>query len=162
MNILAKKEALEIIKELGDIRVNDKVVYYQFTSGVDYRFITQEIANALKKSRFNKIRIAWDWGFNQQYKIREAIKLLLKAGYNPNKIMLFIICNWKISHSENCKKLDLCKVWNVQVADCYFDNQVSPNIEPIHWKDEEIKDFRRRCRKHNQLVNFKIDPEVKQ
>ena len=58
-------------------------------------------------------------------------------------------------------KLDLCKVWNVKVADCYFDNQLSPNIKPIHWKEDKIKTFRRKCRKHNQLVNFKIDPEYK-
>jgi len=27
--------------------------------------------------------------------------------------------------------------------------------------DEQIKDFRGKCRKHNIIVSFKIDPEVK-
>lgn len=55
--------------------------------------------------------------------------------------------------------MDLCKVWNVQMADCYFDNQLSPNIKPIHWTEEQIREFRHKVRKHNQLVNFGIDPE---
>jgi len=171
MNILCKPEALRIIEELGKKKVNDKVVYYEFVCGIDYRFLTQEIANALYKNRFgstNKkgiwkrnIRIAWDWFYGDQLKIRDVIKLLQKAGYKPESIMLFMICNWKIKYSECLDKLDLCKIWNVQVADCYFDNQTPPNVIPIHWTDAENKQFRKKCRKHNHLVNFKIDPELK-
>ncbi len=87
--------------------------------------------------------------------------MLLKAGYKPNDITIFMICNWKISYEHNLRKLDLCKVWNVKVADCWFDNQLSPNIIPIHWTDVQIKDFRHKVRKHNQLVRFKIDPELR-
>jgi len=57
--------------------------------------------------------------------------------------------------------LDLCKVWNVKVCDCYFDGQVSPHIVPIFWTEQQIRDFRKRVRKHNQLVNFGIDPEIR-
>ena len=161
MNLLCKPSALNIIKMLGDKKVNGKVVYYELICGIDYRFLTKEIADALKKNRFKKIRMAWDWFYKDQFKIKDAINMLLKAGYKNNEIMIFMICNWKITEKECLKKLDLCKIWNVQVADCYFDNQKSPNIIPIHWRSEEIKDFRARCRKHNQLVNFKIDPEIK-
>ena len=105
--------------------------------------------------------MAWDWFYKDQFKIKKAYDMLLKAGYKPRDIMIFMICNWKIPFKENCQKLDLCKVWNVQVSDCYFDNQVFPNVIPIHWKTEELKEFRKKCRKHNQLVNFGIDPELK-
>jgi len=159
MNLLAKKEALKIIRELGQKKVNNKVVYYELICGIDYRFLTQEIAQVLKIARFQKLRVAWDWWYQDQHKIKDAISFLLKAGYKPNNIMIFMICNWKIPYLENLKKLDLCKIWNVQVADCYFDGQVK-KIEPVHWTIEQIKDFRKRCRKHNQLVNFKIDPEI--
>ncbi|MBU0958459.1 MAG: hypothetical protein KKB31_00800 [Nanoarchaeota archaeon] len=161
MNLLCKPQALDFIKELGSKRVNNKVVYYEFVCGIDYRFLTQEIANALKENRFKRMRMAWDFGMDQQYKIRDALKMLLKAGYRPNDIMFFMICNWKIPYKECCQKLDLCKVWNTKVDDCYFDNQLSPNIKPIWWTMGEIKTFRRKVRKHNQLVNFKIDPELK-
>jgi len=46
--------------------------------------------------------------------------------------MVFLLCNWKIPYSECLKKLDLLKVWNVQVCDCYFDNQIR-NIQPVYW-----------------------------
>lgn len=162
MNLLCHQEALEIIKELGRRKVKNKVIYYELLCGIDYRFLDQRLAVALKQSRFKNIRLAWDFGFNLQLKIRDAIKLLHNAGYSSNDIMVFMICNWKISYEDNLKKLDLCKVWNVQVADCYFDNQLSPNIKPIYWTEEQIKDFRSKVRKHNQLVNFKIDPELKE
>ncbi len=160
MNLLCKKEALKIIKELGHKRVKNKVIYYELLCGLDYRFLTKEIANELKKARFKKIKIAWDWFYKDQFKIKDAIKLLLKAGYKEIDITIFIICNWKIPFSENCKKLDLCKVWNIKVADCYYDGQISPNIDPIYWNNKEIKSFRKMVRKHNQLVNFGIDPQI--
>ena len=161
MNLLCKQEALQIITELGLKRVNGKVVHYNMICGIDYRFLTQEIADALKQSRFKKMRIGWDWYYKDQLKIRDAIQMLLKSGYANKDIMVFIICNWRIPYEENCNKLDLLKVWNVQVADCYFDGQISPDIIPIYWTKEEIRSFRRKCRKHNQLVNFKIDPELR-
>jgi len=161
MNLLCKKNALKIILDLGNMKVNKKVVYYELVCGIDFRFLTQDIANALKKSRFTKIRMAWDWFMKDQYKIKDAIQMLLKAGYNSKKIMIFMICNWKVPYNECCKKLDLCKVWNVQVADCYFDNQTSPNIIPLFWTDEQNKSFRKKCRTHNQLINFGIDPDIK-
>jgi len=162
MNLLCHPEALEIIKDLGRRKVNNKVVHYELLCGVDYRFLTQELAVALKQSRFTNIRIAWDFSFSLQKKIKEATKLLINAGYSPKDIMIFLICNWKTSYEENLKKMDLCKVWNFQMADCYFDNQLSPNIKPIHWTEEQIKSFRSKVRKHNQLVNFGIDPELKE
>ena len=161
MNLLSHPEALEMIRDLGRRKVNGKVVYYELLCGVDYRFLIQEIASALKQSRFKNIRMAWDHSFGLQKNIKEASQLLLNAGYSPKDIMIFMICNWKISYEDCCRKLDLCKVWNFQVADCYFDNQLSPNIKPIYWTEEQIKDFRSKVRKHNQLVNFRIDPEEK-
>jgi len=161
MNLLCKPKALQIIKELGSKQVNKKVVYYELICGIDYRFLTQEIANELKKNRFKNIRIAWDWFLRDQYAIKDAVNKLLKAGYKRNDIMVFMICNWRIPYEMNCKKLDLCKVWNVKICDCYFDGQISPNIIPIYWTDKQNKTFRNKVRKHNQLVNFRIDPEVK-
>jgi len=162
MNLLAKPEALRIIGELGKKRVNGKVVYYQLNAGIDYRFVTQKLATAFRKNRFKDIRLAWDWGMKEQYKISDAIKYFLKAGYKPKDITIYMICNYKIcNYKEQCRKLDLCKVWNIKVVDCWYDNQISPNIIPLHWSSEEIKKFRKKCRKHNQMINFRIDPEVK-
>jgi hypothetical protein len=152
MNLLCHKEALEVIKTLGQLRVNNKVIYYSLQCGIDFRYLTQEIASALKQSRFKCIRIAWDLGYNEAYAIYDTYKLLLYAGYKPKDMQVFMLCNWKIPYSECCLKLNTLKIWNIQVSDCWFDNQLPPNIKPIHWKEEEIKEFRHRCRDHNIMI----------
>lgn len=161
MNLLSQEQAIDIIRYLGTFRVKNKVIHYELVCGIDHRFFYYEMAEALKVSRFVKIRLAWDFAYIDQYKIRGAYKHLLKAGYKPKDLTIFMICNWKISYEECLEKLYLCAIWSVKVADCYFDGQVSPNIEPIGWTQDQIKDFRKRVRKHNQLVNFGIDPELK-
>jgi len=161
MNLLAQDGAIKIIQELGQKRVNKKVVYYELVCGIDWRFLTFEIAQALKAARFRKIRLAWDFSYKNQFKIKDALNILVKASYKLKTVTMFMICNWKISYQECLKKLYLCAIWGTKVADCYFDGQVSPNIQPIGWTKEEIKDFRKRVRKHNQLINFGIDPELK-
>lgn len=161
MNFIVRLDAVEMLTWLGEQRVNKKVIHYELICGVDYRFLTEQKALALYYNRFKNIRIAWDFGFDQQMKIKDAIDMLKKAGYKSKDLSVLMICNWKIPVQENIRKLDLCKVWNVKVNDCWFDNQLSPDIKPIYWKEEEIKQFRRTCRKHNQLVLFGIDPEQK-
>ena len=161
MNLLSKPTAMDIIIKLAESRVDSRVVYYELVCGIDYRFLTPIIANMLKVSRFKKMRLAWDFDYKDQFKIKKAIDMLLKAGYRSKDLMIFMICNWDITYEECLKKLYLCAIWSAKIADCYFDGQVSPNIEPIGWTVEQIKDFRRKVRKHNQLVNFGIDPELK-
>ena len=161
MNFIVKSDILRCIKWLGEQRINGKVIRYELICGVDYRNLTQEIADALKQARFLNIRLAWDFGFSQQLRIKTAIGMLIKAGYSPKELSVLMICNWKIPLKENMRKLDLLKVWGVKVNDCWFDNQLSPNIKPIFWNDEDIKLFRKACRKHNQLVLFGIDPEYR-
>jgi hypothetical protein len=161
MNLLYKPRVKEILKELGSKRPNNKVVYYELVCGVDYRYIDEEMAKLLKENRFINIRLAWDWELTRQRDIKKVVEYLIKAGYKSNDITVFMICNWKIKYEDCLQKLDLCKVWRVKVADCYFDNQLMPNVKPIFWTTKQIEDFRHRCRKHNQIVNFGIDPELK-
>ena len=162
MNLLSKLKAPDILVKLAETRVNSRVVYYELVCGVDYRFLTPIIANMLKQSRFKRMRLAWDFGYKEQFRIKKALDSLLRAGYRNKDLMIFMICNWNITYEECIKKLYLCAIWSVKVADCYFDGQTPPNIEPIGWTAEQIKGFRKRVRKHNQLVNFGIDPEIKE
>jgi len=159
MNITARSDAAEIIEHLGLQRVDGRVVEYELVCGVDYRYLTQQVADAMHAARFVRPRLAWDWSYSEQGFVKKAIWALKRAGYRPEDIMVFVLCNWKIPFQENLRKLDLLKVWNVKVGDCYFDGQVAPNIVPVHWTSQQITDFRKRARKHNQLVLFKIDPQ---
>ena len=162
MNFISQQCVISRIRYLGTRKVNKKVVYYELVCGIDYRYMYYEVAEALKKARFIKIRLAWDFDYKDQFKIRNVIKMLTKVGYRPRDLTIFMICNWKISYEECLQKLYLCAIWSVKVADCYFDGQISPNIEPIGWTSDQIKDFRKRVRKHNQLINFGIDPELRE
>ena len=162
MNLVYKPECLKIIDFLGGQKVNNKVVHYELICGIDYRYMLQEKANALHNARFHNIRFAWDHELTEQMRIKDCLNMLKKAGYINKEISCFMICNWKIPYTDCLIKLDLCKIWGIKVNDSWFDNQLSPNIKPIYWTVEQIKDFRHRCRKHNQMVLFGIDPELKQ
>lgn len=160
MNLLCKPEALDILKQLP--KNNGSPIVYDFICGVDYRFLTKEIAEEFKKLHIRRIRIAWDWFYKDQIQIKDALKMLYSVGYKPKDIMIFMICNWNISFEECCEKLDVCKVWNVLVADCYYDNQtkIFKKFIPVGWTHKQAKEFRLKVRKHNQLVNFGIDPQL--
>jgi len=158
MNFLARYDALEVIRKLKGVRLDGKVIKYEFICGIDYRFLTQKIADALKSARFTRPRIAWDGPFGEQQKINDAIEMLLKAGYKCNEIMLFMIVNWRIPYIECLRKLDLMKVWGVKVCDCCYDGGYK-YAKPEYWNQKEIDDIRLKSRKHNQLVLFEIDPQ---
>jgi hypothetical protein len=158
MNPLARSDIVEVLHDLGSRRVDGKVIKYEFVCGVDYRFLTQEIADLMKKYRFVRPRIAWDDPFSEQLKVKDAITKLVKAGYKKNDIMLFMLVNWRVSFSECLRKLDLMKVWNVKVCDCCYDGGYKVAV-PVYWTREEMTVIRKISRKHNQLVLFGMDPQ---
>ena len=158
MNPLARKDIVEVLHDLGSRKVNRKVIKYEFVCGIDYRFLTQEIADLMKKYRFVRPRIAWDDPFSEQLKIKDAIEKMIKAGYKKNDLMMFMIVNWKIPFDECLRKLDLMKVWNVKVCDCCYDGGYKVAV-PVHWTQREMNMIRKISRKHNQLVLFGMDPQ---
>lgn len=155
MNFLANPDFVNILVSLPKGK-------HEFICGLDYRRLTQQICDLIHKKGFQRIRWAWDYGFHLQKVHNNIWKMWRKAGYRNEELMVFMICDWKIPYEECCKKLDLLKVWNVKVSDCWFDGVVSPNFQCNFWTLEQCKDFRKKCRKHNQMVLFKIDPEYKQ
>ncbi len=153
MNFLANLNHMDHIDTLGTNHCKTELV-----CGIDYRILTQEIANALHDNGFIRMRWAWDYSFNYQKKHRNVFLMLRKAGYKPKELSVFMIVNWKIPYYECCQKLDLLKVWNVKVNDCCWDGGYKI-AKPKYWDIDDIKRFRKMCRKHNQIVNFGIDPE---
>jgi hypothetical protein len=164
MNILWQPEIATRLKQLGETKFNDKVIYYEAVCGFDFRLLTQDLANLLKAARFEHPKLAWDWFIKDQYKLNDAVEMLLKAGYKngggrTSDVSIFMLVNWKVPYDECCRKLDILKVWRVNVCDCCFDGGYSIAV-PRYWKQWQIEDFRAKCRKHNQLVAFGIDPEI--
>lgn len=163
MNILASHDPLSKINQFKNIRVKNKVVYPHLICGIDYRFLTPEIANSLKENRFVKIHIAWDSDVSHYDRVKNAIRMLIENGYKAKTLSVFMICNHpSISFDECMQKFYLCHEFGVKVNDCYYDNQFGRKQKiPIGWTLNEIKAFRATIRKHNQIINFGIDPEYK-
>lgn len=163
MNILASNDPLNKINQFKDIRVNNKVVYPHLICGVDYRFLNQEIANALKYNRFIKIHIAWDREVKHYPQVKSALKMLINSGYKPQTLSVFMICNHPLISFDECmQKFYLCHEMGVKVNDCYYDNQYGRKKKiSIGWSELEIESFRKTIRKHNQIISFGIDPEFK-
>lgn len=149
MNLTYKPKFIEYITKLGKIKVNGKKVYYELVCGIDYRYMTQEKANKLKENSFIQIRLAWDWGYNQAYKIKDCIDMLIKAGYKSKDIQVFMLANWKIKPREFFRKLHSLAFWNVQISDCWFDNQKKGQVKPIWWDHKDIQFIGDVCRDHN-------------
>ena len=161
MNLLSYPNATEILQDLTARRVNGRVVKYEMVCGFDYRRLTPDMATAIHDARFQPpIRLAWDGKLTKQGELYKAIQILRGVRYRGEEIMVFMICNWQIPYNECCRKLDLLKVWGVKVADCYWNGQVAPRITPQFWTAKQITMFRAACRKHNQLIRFKFDPEA--
>lgn len=161
MNILASKNPLGKINRFKDIRVNKKVVYPHLICGLDYRFLTDEICQVLKENRFVKIHIAWDRDVSHHNHVKNAIRMLIENGYKAKTLSVFMICNHSSISFDDCmQKFYLCHEMGVKVNDCYYDNQFGRKQKiPIGWTLNEIKAFRATIRKHNQIINFGIDPE---
>lgn len=157
MNILQVNK--ELISKLPQY-INRKQIYYELTCGIDYRVMTQDIANNLKKQHFQNIRLAWDFSIDKQYKIKDCINYLLKAGYKSKDLMVFMISDWRIPFEECLMKLFLINKWGCQVSDCWYDNVKPPNYQCDYWTLEECKTFRSICAVINQSITFGIYPDL--
>jgi len=152
------EEMLDKLDNLPE-KLDNKKIEYEAICGFDYRVLDREIVKLLQKKNFVNPRIAWDESIKYQYQIKDTIDLLEDVGYRPENIGVFMLVNHEISYEECIKKLDILKVWGTRVCDCCYDGGYR-NAVPEYWNGEQIKKFRKKSRKHNQLINFEVDPEV--
>jgi hypothetical protein len=151
MNFLCNPNCKEILRSLPKRR-------WEFVCGLDFRRLDQEICDLLKEKGVVKVRWAWDYSFSTQRKHYFTWKMFRQSGYRSEELSVFILVNWKIPYTDCLRKLDLLKVWGVKVNDCCWDGGYK-TAKPVYWALDQIKNFRRLCRKHNQLVRFKLDPD---
>ncbi len=177
-NFLANEHIKEILNGLSELKINGKPTVYESQSGFDGRLIEGDpkLALLIKKAHFRDVRFAWDNGVGDYKSIGKQINLLVKAGYLRKDISVFVIYNYDVTYDDMLKKLQYCKKWGVQIADCRYRPLESTfdNYDPaafrqgqtnndyyIHtktgWTDEKIRDFRRRVRQHNIWVRYGRD-----
>ncbi|MBI4650347.1 radical SAM protein [Candidatus Desantisbacteria bacterium] len=177
-NFLANRHIKQNLKVLASLRLNEKSVVFESQSGFDGRLLEKdsELAELLKKTRFQNIRIAWDNSFADYSSIKVQVDSLVAAGYNAKDISVFMIYNFSVPYDEMLKKLKYCKKLGVQITDCRFrpldsieDNYNSQKSKDgqtendyyIHtkagWTDKKIRDFRKSIREHNIWIRYAKD-----
>jgi len=177
-NILANSNIKEILNSFVDLKINGKSVIFESQSGFDGRLLEKdpELVYLIKKSRFKNIRIAWDHSVKDKNSIKKQIDFLVKVGYHPKDITVFMIYNFDIPLGEMILKQKYCLKWGVQIADCRYrplefdyDNYKpsawrkgqTPEDYYIHekggWTDEKIRIFRKIVRIHNIFIRYVKD-----
>jgi len=170
----------EKIIELGQKRVNGKVIYYGLNQGIDFRLLDKEIAELLSENRFGILnskyrwykgmKFAWDGIQTHEKLTKETIDLLVSVGYKRKFIQVFVLINWKIPYDVCIYKLSKLKEWGVKIDDCTWNsnkrdlrNRIKTNTwNNLYWTMEQYRNFRAKSRKHNQLVLFDgYDPKKK-
>ncbi|MHC4461414.1 MAG: radical SAM protein, partial [Planctomycetota bacterium] len=177
-NFLANKNIKKILSDLAELKVNGRPVTFECQSGFDGRLLEKkpDLAELLKKARFQNVRIAWDNSLSDRRSVKRQLDYLLQAGYNARDISIFMIYNFDIPYEAMLRKLDYCGKWGVQITDCRYRplNSVEDNYNPakfksgqtsedyyIHekagWTDKKIRDFRKRVRQHNIWIRYAKD-----
>ncbi len=181
-NFFANPYKKDILKELANLKVNNRPVIFESQSGFDGRLLAKEpeLAILLKKARFYNIRIAWDHSVKDAKLIKKQLDYLIKADYLAKDISIFMIYNFNISYEEMLEKLKHCKKWGVQITDCRYrplesaSDRYNPHLFRtgqtkdeyyIHtssgWTDKKIRTFRNKIRKHNIWVRYAKDKGLK-
>jgi len=180
-NLLANPHITDILTAFQTLRINGKPVIFESQSGFDGRLLQAkpELAELIKKARFQNVRIAWDNSLKDKDSIKKQIDLLAKAGYTPKDISIFMIYNFDIPYEDMLKKVSWCEKWGVQITDCrnrplHLDydgyNPHLKNGQPegsyhIHtkasWTDTKVRAFRSKVRKHNIEIRYAKDKGLK-
>lgn len=172
-NMLVNPHIKEILNMLSNVTLNNRVLKCECQSGFDGRILEKhpEYAKLLKGARFENIRLAWDFKYEQYSEVENWIRILNEAGYKSKDIFIFMIYNWDYSYEIMEKKRQKCYEWGVQIADCRYRplNQTYDNYSPqkksqdnndyyIHsnWTDYLIRSFRKNVRRHNICIRYNI------
>lgn len=157
-------EIKEKIKTLGSLKVEGRCIYYGLSQGIDFRLLDEGTAALMAKNRIGYInnkgrwykgmRFAWDLGMEQKDLALKTIELLERAGYKRKVMQIFVLVNWKIPFSVCLEKIRLLREWGVKIDDCTWDT-TKKEMKPHFWKLDELKQFRRMCRQHNQEIQFR-------
>lgn len=103
-NLLACKDRMELLKQLSDS--NAKV---DFTQGLDARFITEEVAQALIKIKIKMIHFAFDFMKNEKQIVR-GLKIFKEvSGMSDNKLVVYILTNFNTTIEQDLYRVNLVR-----------------------------------------------------
>ena len=174
-NLLANDYIDNILDELIILKRDKKVTYLESQSGFDGRILQKKpyLAFKLKKAGFQHVKIAWDGPFKNYKDIERQIIILEQAGFDRNKLSVFMIYNCTLSYEEVEQKRIKCAEWGVQIIGCRYIplNQVYDNYSPYKknqtnkdyyiaenngWTDKKNKKFKQNLRYTNIAIRFRV------
>lgn len=125
-NILAYKNHLKLLDQL-----NSTNAQIEFNQGLDIRLITDENIKMLKQLNLTKIHFAYD-----RIQDKEIIEPRLEAfvkqtGFNRNKgkVMVYILCNYDTTISEDIHRIQFCRKLNISPYPMIYDKE---HANPIY------------------------------
>jgi hypothetical protein len=165
-NFLRNPNIRDCLRRMAKMRIDGKSLVCESQSGFDGRILDQELAILLKEAGFRNPRIAWDNSIDDFEEIRRQVGFLVKAGFKPKDIYVFVLYNWKYPYEIMEEKRMKCYELGVQIADCRFRplDQLSDRYNGrlpqsgddyyIHpkWDDLSVKQYRSNVRKHNICI----------
>lgn len=143
-NFLANRNIKQILLELSKIKIKGHPVIFESQSGFNGRLLQRkpELADLLKQANFQNVRIAWDNSLADAVSVKKQLNLLKKAGYRAEDIYIFMIYNYETPYEDMIKKLNYCKRWGVQIADCRYRPLASceDNYNPAKFRTGQSND----------------------
>jgi len=84
----------------------DRSWIMDFNQGLDIRLINKENAKLLRNIKHLKqIRFSWDL-MNYGKEVKEGLKILIKAGIKPYRIMVYVLCNYNTNFKEDMYRFE--------------------------------------------------------
>ena len=143
-NLLSNPFIENILKELIDAKI--KTSYCP--SGVDAALVTRAIAKLMFEANFRDIRISFD-RLDEKKTCEKAIMYLEEAGYQRNKISVFVLYNFEDSFEQVEKRRILINSWGAHIIRQRYIPILSLTQNYLHpkWTEEECEQFYINCRK---------------
>lgn len=119
-NILACRERISLLKELAE-----SGAWIDFTQGLDARFVTEEIAELLKKIKIKMVHFAFDLMDNKDAIIKGLQTYKRICGGDERKNIVYMLTNfnttieedlWRVKTIQECGYLPDIRIYRKQTA----------------------------------------------
>ena len=101
-NILACKDRIELLNQLADSKAK-----VDFTQGLDARFITEDVADALKRIKIKTVHFAFDFMKNEKAVIRGLRIYKEIVGTNDRNAIVYILTNFNTTIEEDLYRVNM-------------------------------------------------------
>lgn len=101
-NILACKDRIELLNQLADSKAK-----VDFTQGLDARFITEDVADALKRLKIKTVHFAFDFMKNEKAIIRGLRTYKEIVGTSDRNAIVYILTNFNTTIEEDLYRVNM-------------------------------------------------------